>query len=271
MFNPIQLLQVFNSGKPCGWLGQTPTGFWFHYGSNNPQQQWVSLLMPPSTNFYRCAELFPVFAQHLPREETDISPLDYLQQSNGKQLGALSFANPDNPMVKSPLRTPPPLMPGQCALVSEQARKPMADTLVHHKSVWSLVKQLRNVKKKVDPNNRLHALRWAMDAELREDFVWHPRPDLDTYRQQLIGFEQVNSLLNLGASCLPERLTQVLNEVVRTYCKNHAAEIELLWQLMPLVRSSEVVPFIAYEPDKAVSNYSRPRVLGMQYLPFTTH
>jgi len=94
----IQTLQVFNGGKPCGWLGQTPSGFWFHYASNNPQQHWVSLLMPPRINFYQQSDLFPVFAQHLGASaSSEAEALSQLLQLNGQQLGSLSFANPEQP------------------------------------------------------------------------------------------------------------------------------------------------------------------------------
>eukprot|EP01034_Spumella_vulgaris_P012182 gene12182-15511_t len=77
--------------------------------SNTPQQHWVSLLMPPRTNFYQQAELFPVFAQHIDFIE---NPLSHLHQLNGQPLGSLSFANPDNPVVTPPLRSPPRLAAG---------------------------------------------------------------------------------------------------------------------------------------------------------------
>lgn len=268
----IELLQVFNSGKPCGWLGQTPTGFWFHYSSNSPQQNWVSLLMPPSTNFYQQAELFPVFAQHLPSKGTELPSLEYLHQHNGKHLGALSFANPDNPVVKAPLRfTPEELQPspGQRMLVSAQPRKPFADTLVYHPSIWPLVQTLHALKTQADPNNRLHALRWTLQAQHSDHLVWHPRPDMDIYQQHMLGLEQIHCVLNLSAaqyaalSTNTNRHFQVLQEVVRTYCKNFAAEIQLLEHLLPLLRSGQITAHIAYQAGR---QNTKPLILGMQYL-----
>ena len=262
----IQLLQVFNSGKPCGWLGQSKHGYWFHYASNNPQQYWVSLLMPPSQNFYQQAELFPVFAQYG-------STLAELNQRNGTQLGTLSFANPDNPVVKQPLRTPPPLLPGQIALIAKQhdsqLRRNFADTVVHHESTWPLVLQLQAIKHQADPNNRLQVLRWALQAQLVNGYVQHPRPDMDTYQQTLYGFESVASVLNLGQQQLKllaentTKFTQVLHEVARTYCKNFAADIELLNLLIPLLATGTVQAHLVYnQPPK-----QKPVVLGLEYLP----
>ncbi|WP_394673390.1 hypothetical protein [Limnobacter sp.] len=265
---PIQLLQVFNSGKPCGWLGHASNGFWFHYSSNSPQQQWVSLLMPPSTNFYQQAELFPVFAQHA---SLHADHLTQLQQLNGQQLGSLSFANPDNPVVKPPLRTPPPLTPGQRALIAIQGRKPFADTLVHHASCWPLIQTLQHIKKQADPNNRLQGLRWALRAQHIGEWVQHPRPDMDNYLQQLYGLEAVHAVLNLNQqqfTALAENRTkfvQVLHEVARTYCKNFIAEIELLQHLQPFIAQGQLQACLVYQQRPA--RVSQPLVLGFEYIP----
>ncbi|MEW6206544.1 MAG: hypothetical protein AB1516_14610 [Pseudomonadota bacterium] len=264
----IQTLQVFNGGKPCGWLGQAANGFWFHYSSNSPQQQRVSLLMPPSTNFYQQANLFPVFAQHT---SLQTAQLTQLQQLNGQQLGSLSFANPDNPVVTPPLRTPPALAPGQRALIALQARKPFADTLVHHGSCWPLVQTLQQFKKLGDPNNRLQGLRWATQAQHTGDWVQHPRPDIDPYQQHLFGFESIQSVLNLSqqqfASLAENRtkFTQVLREIARTYCKNFAAEIELLQHLLPLIAQGQLQAHLVYQQSPARG--SQPLVLGLEYIP----
>lgn len=279
--SPIQTLQVFNGGKPCGWLGQTPTGFWFHYSSNNPQQHWVGLLMPPSQNFYQQAKLFPVFAQHA-------NTLEGLAQLNGQQLGALSFANPDNPVVTPPLRTPPPLAPGQSVLIATPStapfggnlggnmRKPFADTMVHHTSCWPLVQTLQQIKKQADPNNRLQALRWALQTEHNGEYVQHPRPDMDSYQQQLYGFEAVHSVLNIGQqqfSILAQesvntessKFEKVMLEVTRTYCKNFAAEIELLQHLLPFIAQGQINTYLVYQQQ--LGSKPVPTVLGVEYLP----
>ncbi len=272
----IQTLQVFNGGKPCGWLGQTATGFWFHYASNTPQQHWVSLLMPPSTNFYQQAELFPVFAQHLGgRAGLDADVLNQLHQLNGQQLGSLSFANPDNPVVTPPLRTPPQLVAGQRALIANPntstVRRPFADTMVHHPSCWPLIQTLQQLKKQADPNNRLHGLRWAYQAQLLDQWVEHPRPDLAPYQQHLYGFEAVHAVLNLNPqqfNALAKNkhwFVQVLHEVARTYCKNFSAEIELLQKLLPFIARGHLQASLVYQQQAA--HTSRPIVLGLEYLP----
>ena len=277
----IQTLQVFNGGKPCGWLGQTATGFWFHYASNNPKQHWVSLLMPPRINFYQQADLFPVFAQHLDFQTSscagsEADALSHLNQLNGQQLGSLSFANPDNPVVTPPLRSPPRLAAGQRALIANPntplVRRPFADTLVHHSSTWPWVQTLQQLKKQGDPNNRLQALRWALQAQHNGEWVQHPRPDLAPYQQHLYGFEAVHAVLNLNLqqfNALAEnsnRFVQVLHEVARTYCKNFSAEIELLQHLLPYIQQGHLSAYLVYEQHPN----SKPAVLGFDYLPAST-
>lgn len=270
----IQTLQVFNGGKPCGWLGQTATGFWFHYASNTPQQHWVSLLMPPRINFYQQAELFPVFAQHLGAPAgSQADALSQLHQLNGQQLGSLSFANPDNPVVTPPLRTPPWLEPGQRALIANPntstVRRPFADTMVHHPSCWPLIQTLQQLKKQADPNNRLHALRWALQAHHTGEWVQHPRPDLAPYQQHLYGFEAAHAVLNLNPqqfNALAEtnnKFEQVLHEVARTYCKNFSAEIELIQLLLPYIQQGRLSAFLVYEQHPN----GKPTVIGVEYLP----
>lgn len=272
----IQTLQVFNGGKPCGWLGHMPTGFWFHYASNTPQQHWVSLLMPPRTNFYQQAELFPVFAQHLGAPASSYADaFSQLIQLNGQQLGSLSLANPDNPVVTPPLRTPPRLEPGQHALIANPntstVRRPFADTMVHHPSCWRLIQTLQQLKKQADPNNRLHGLRWAYQAQLLDQWVEHPRPDLAPYQQHLYGFEAVHAVLKQNPQqfqTLAEnsnRFAQVLHEVARTYCKNFSAEIELLQKLLPFIAQGQLQASLVYQQQAA--HTPRPIVLGLEYLP----
>ena len=272
----IQTLQVFNGGKPCGWLGQTATGFWFHYASNNPQQPWVSLLMPPSTNFYQQAELFPVFAQHLGASAScNADALGQLILLNGQQLGSLSFANPDNPVVTPPPRTPPRLAAGQRALIANPntsaVRRPFADTMVHHPSCWPLIQTLQQLKKQADPSNRLHALRWAQLAQHTGEWVQHPRPDLAPYQQHLYGFEAMHAVLNQDPQqfkILAEnsnRFAQVLHEIARTYCKNFSAEIELLQKLLPFISQGQLQASLVYQQQAA--HTPRPIILGLEYLP----
>ena len=272
----IQTLQVFNGGKPCGWLGQTATGFWFHYASNNPKQHWVSLLMPPRINFYQQSDLFPVFAQHLGASaNSEADALSQLLQLNGQQLGSLSFANPDNPVVIPPLRTPPPLAAGKRALIANPntstVRRPFADTLVHHISAWPLIQNLLHIKKQTDPNNRLHGLRWVYQALHTGQWVQHPRPDLAPYQQHLYGFEAVHAVLNLSPqqfNALAEttnKFEQVLLEVASTYCKNFSAEIELLQKLLPFIAQGQLQASLVYQQQAA--HTPRPIVLGLEYLP----
>lgn len=105
-----RLLQVFVYGKACGWLGHSPQGYWFHYGSARADQAWVSLLMPPSQTLYMQAALFPVFRQLLPEaplraqvqarfEHLALNDLDLLFLLSPLVFGAWSFANPDLPVV----------------------------------------------------------------------------------------------------------------------------------------------------------------------------
>jgi hypothetical protein len=232
--------------------------------------------MPPSTNFYQQADLFPVFAQHLGwRAGLDADVLNQLHQLNGQQFGSLSFANPDNPVVTPPLRTPPQLVAGQRALIANPntstVRRPFADTMVHHPSCWPLIQTLQQLKKQADPNNRLHGLRWAYQAQLLDQWVEHPRPDLAPYQQQLYGFEAVHAVLKQNQQqfkILAEnsnRLAQVLHEVARTYCKNFSAEIELLQKLLPFIARGQLQASLVYQQQAA--HTSHPIVLGLEYLP----
>ncbi|HEY1057322.1 MAG TPA: HipA N-terminal domain-containing protein [Limnobacter sp.] len=110
---PVKVLQVFNAGKACGWLGHEDGGeYWFHYASGSIEQAAVSVLMPPSRNLYRWPELFPVFEQHLPGPagcallqslypEVPLGPLELLSLVGANTLGTLTFANPDAPFVQA--------------------------------------------------------------------------------------------------------------------------------------------------------------------------
>lgn len=227
--------------------------------------------MPPSQNFYQQAELFPVFAQHA-------NTLEGLAQLNGQQLGALSFANPDNPVVTPPLRTPPPLAPGRSVLLAKHSgsmRKPFADIVVHHPSCWPLVQTLQQLKKQADPNNRLQALRWALQAEHTGEYVQHPRPDMDSYQQQLYGFEAVQSVLNLGQpqfstlaqespSTENSKFEKIMFEVARTYCKNFVAEIELMQHLLPFIAQGQIKAHLVYQQQ--AGNKPMPMVMGLEYM-----
>lgn len=232
--------------------------------------------MPPSTNFYIQERLFEIFAQHIPSNSSTLSPLDYLHQHNGKHLGALSFANPDNPMVKAPQRIPsknmrhislPNLQAGEHVLVSTQTSKPFADTMVYHQSKLPLAQALQGIKNQADPQNRLQALRWAQQIEHSEQLLWHPRPDVDFYRQQLLGCEHIRSLLNLSSdqyAALTQhgnKFSQIHQEVIRTYCKNTAVEIQMLEHMLPLLLSGQISAHLIYGEGKR-----QPTVLGMQYL-----
>lgn len=232
--------------------------------------------MPPTTNFYQQETLFQVFAQHLPSNGDKLSALDYLREYNGKHLGALSFADPDNPVVKAPqwlaredlpLLNLPSLQVGERILLSTQIRKPFADTVAYHQSAWPTVQALQQIKQKADPQNRLQALRWALQAEHSEQLVWHPRPDVDFYRQQLLGFEHVHSALNLTTSQYAnlarhdDKFFQIHQEVVRTYCKNTASEIQLLKHMLPLLQTGQASAHLVYAEGKL-----QPQVLGVQYM-----
>lgn len=225
--------------------------------------------MPPTTNFYQQAELFPVFAQNA-------HSLTELVQLNGQQLGSLSFANPDNPVVRPPLRTPPPLGIGQSALIALQARKPFADTLVHHASAWPLVQTLQNIKNKYDANNRLHGLRWALQAQHTGEWVQHPRPDMNTYQQHLYGLEAVHGVLNLSNQKFvalagqQNKFAHILHEVALTYCKNFSAEIQLLQQLLHHIQQGRLSAYLVYEQAATQANPHQPKVLGLEYLPAFT-
>ena len=300
---PLQLLQVFAHGQPCGWLGKNPTGFWFHYHHNGPQQHWVSLLMPPTHNFYQQRKLFQVFAQHLPslaRQQAtqqhypgiELGPLDFLCLFNDHHLGPLRVVNPDNPVVRPLATTQPSALSTlhfdaliqqqpQChmplskqhpsLLLGTQARKPFADTLIYSTSSWPLLQGLQTIKAQVDPNNRLRALRWANQSICAAHLVHSLRPDLDFYQQGLLGFEHASSLLNVSHADYQQLLASprcmpVLTELARTYCKNFALEIALLQALETPLRDGQLAPFLVYSPTNRNENTTIPTIFGLEYL-----
>lgn len=112
----VALLQVFNKGLPCGWLGKSAQGFWFHYNSGANTQPWLCLTMPPTQNHYQQQNLFTVFQQHLPTQQgcewlqqhmpgTPLGELELLAMAGANTLGSLSFSNPDAPMVQPRMHT----------------------------------------------------------------------------------------------------------------------------------------------------------------------
>lgn len=139
-------------------------------------------------------------------------------------------------------------------------------------SCWPLIQSLQQLKKQADPNNRLHALRWAQLAQHTGEWVQHPRPDLAPYQQHLYGFEAVHAVLNLSPqrfNTLLEngnRLEQVLHEVARTYCRNFSAEIELLQHLLPYIQQGHLSAHLVYEQATAQAKPQQPKVLGLEYL-----
>ncbi|MCR2745201.1 hypothetical protein [Limnobacter parvus] len=300
---PLQILQVFNNGQPSGWLGKSMDGFWFHYGNNNPYQNWVSVLMPPCINFYQQTELFQVFAQHLPSKsqqettqqqypEIELGALDFLYLFDESHLGSISFANPDNPVVR-PLNMVAPAalanvhfndllkqhvqcsMPGAtnnaAILISTHPRQRFADTLVYAKNAWATVQLLKNFKEELDPSNRLHALRWATNSKPMAQLTYCQRPDLDLYQQRLLGLEHVSSLLNMSSSAfqhfiLGNRLIPVLQEIARTYCKNFSLETKVISALSPLLRTGKITPFLVYATNQNNLKTTLPTVFGLEYL-----
>lgn len=111
----VKVLQVFNKGQACGWLGREEApgdmGYWFHYASGNINQYPICALMPANRTMYRWHSLFPVFEQHLPctagcdflqtlYPNSTLGPLELLSLIGADTLGPLSFANPDAPYVR---------------------------------------------------------------------------------------------------------------------------------------------------------------------------
>jgi hypothetical protein len=139
--------------------------------------------------------------------------------------------------------------------------------------VWPTVQTLQTIKKKADPQNRLQALRWALEAKCAAGQVWHPRPDIDNYQQLLLGFEPLSSVLNLNKQQYwaltqqPEKFEMVLAEVARTYCKNTTSEIALIQQLVPLLHAGNIQAYLVYGHGGQRENAERPTVIGFEYLP----
>lgn len=302
---PLQVLQVFNGGRPCGWLGCSDQGYWFHYGSNTSSQAWVGLLMPPSANFYQASTLFPAFAQHLPEQklqeqvqqlyaDVQLGMLDYLYLFNMTHLGPVSYANPDNPVV---LQNPYvdltaitqesfehsaiqalPLSAGQavdatCHLVRITPRASLSDTLLFPSIEKSTINALLEAKKKADPQNRLTGLRWLPNTTVSSQFCWFPRPDLIPYDQRLLGIEKISSILNMTDQEYAHLLeceglyVSVIEEAIRTFCRHSAAEISLFRQLVPLLSSKGIQVFVVYQQAKPSAALQRPSIVGLEFLP----
>jgi len=231
----VALLQVFNKGLPCGWLGKSAQGFWFHYNSGASTQSWLCLTMPPTQNHYQQQHLFPVFQQHLPTPQgcewlqqhmpnTPLGELELLAMAGANTLGSLSFSNPDAPVVQPRMHTTTqrlqhiardqtntlgtPLLQGfsgeqhSTFLVGNQARNNAPNLLVHllqnTRSVQELQNELLKIKARADPSNKLQGLRWASTIQTGNALWFHNRPDLEPFQQQRLGMDNIETLLNLN-------------------------------------------------------------------------
>ena len=302
---PIQVLQVFYAGRPCGWLGLSDQGYWFHYSSNTVNQAWVCLLMPPSTNFYLAPTLFPAFAQHLPGPamqqqvqelycDVQLGELDYLYLFNTSHLGPVSYANPDNPVV---VRNPYinlevldqeffgnhdlealPLSSGATTystgcLIRTTPRDGPPDTLLLQTTALPTIHALIEAKKKADPLDRLPGLRWISGITISTHYYWFSRPDKALWDQKILGMEKMTSVLNLSELEYDALLSHkgqyvsVIEEVIRTFCPNSAAEIMLFKQLVNLLTNRAIQAFVIYQQAKPLVMPQRPKIVGLEYLP----
>jgi hypothetical protein len=302
---PVALLQVFNRGQPCGWLGQHQQGFWFHYNSASAQQPWLSLLMPPSQNFYQSATLFEVFAQHLPTPQgtawlqqfypqVHLGALELLALAGANTLGSLSFANPDAPLVQPrvvlntaqllALPAQPdtvlgaPVLrhfePTQHAnyLASGTARYNNPDLWVFSTPQTKAIQiELAHIAKETDPNGLLRGLQWVEQVQAGEHWAWCPRPEFDAFRQHRLGLDSFASVLNLSSTAFvelmqqPKRFRLVACEVIRTYCRNTALEIERFEALIHLLQAGHIQAHLVYEQPALHSPANKPQVLGVEY------
>jgi len=91
--------------------------------------------------------------------------------------------------------------------------------------------------------------------------------------QLFLGFEAVHSVLNLNQSEYANlalnkaRFHQVLQELVRTYCKTFAMESELMQALLPMLVNGQINASLVYQTPKPGEPTHRPTVLGVEYLP----
>lgn len=231
----VTLLQVFNRGLPCGWLGTSTHGFWFHYSSGANRQPWVSLTMPPSQNHYQQRTLFSAFQQHLPARkgcewlqqqlpDTSLDELQLLSLAGTNVLGSLSFANPDAPLVQPRAWASTaqllqldvtdlqilgsPLLSGLCSmsrcqfLSGTQARNATPHLLVHlpehAKQIHTLHNELLEAKTGADPNSRLNALKWLHSSQFGKILWFQERPDFEPFRQQRLGLDLFQTLMNIS-------------------------------------------------------------------------
>lgn len=306
---PVEVLQVFNRGQACGWLGKVEDkdqqGFWFHYNSVSANQPWLSLLMPPSKNFYQSSTLFEVFAQHLPTPlgvaslqqyypHVQLGPLELLSLAGTNTLGSLSFANPDAPLVQprmslnsSQLQHLPahpesvlgaPLLrlfgrpPRITYLVGSTTRFNNPDLWVFPTLNWQRTGcALLDAAQSSDPNGLLRGLQWVEQVQAGEYWAWCPRPEYDTYRQHRLGLDSFASVLNLSSTAFAElmqhlkRFRLVAREVIRTYCRNSALEIKRFDALAHLLQAGNIQAHLVYEQAGANSATNKPQVLGVEY------
>lgn len=284
MLNNNNLVQVFNLGRPSGWLGQQEAPgqqdalgqqgqagqHWFQYSSRTPQQPWFSLLVPPSQTLHIQGAAFPAFSH--------LSSLADLPALSNQWLGTLSFANPDAPVVRPRRilaietlqnldfnelaeRVGDPIPPHHGLLVQTDRRFGTADTLAYP----ALPKALHNL-----PGHRLVGTLSLL-----------PRPDFNPTTQQRLGAEHLHSSLGLGwkdwENLLggPQRLLfNMACEAIRTYSRQHGPLISQFKSQLNFICSGVLNPYWLYRQPVGMPQITqrppqqfRPQVLGLTYLP----
>lgn len=232
---PTRVLQVFNKGRPCGWLGEAKDHLWFHYASGSTEQAPVSLLMPASQTHYSWPRMFPAFEQHLPSKDGRkalqalypkrlLSDLDLLGLVGSNTWGTLSFSNPDSPYAQSRLHitqdalsqlephTLGTLAPGVLSTLDAQGYRQLfcaletghgiTASVVHRKGAGvhrhTLLRVLLEVRQTANPRRQTPALGWLDSVREELHCLHHRRQDTNILGQGRMATESLHSALGLN-------------------------------------------------------------------------
>lgn len=279
MHNSNQLVQVFNLGRPSGWLGAqsawgkpATTGgqgqHWFQYTSRNPSQPWFSLLTPPSQTLYLQSAAFPAFSH--------LGSLAELAACSNQWLGTLSFANPDAPVVRPRRILPTSTL--QTLTFAELLNRVGDPAPLHHGLLVQTDRRYCTADTLAYPAlpSALHALPGHRQVGALSLL---PRPDFNPTTQQRLGAEHLHCSMGLHwhdwETLLggPQKaLFSMACEAIRTYGRQHGLLIAQFKSNLNLICSGALNPYWIYQQPGAMqashpSQPSRPQVLGLAYLP----
>lgn len=80
-----------------------------------------------------------------------------------------------------------------------------------------------------------------------------------------LGQQQFSTLAQKSANAENSKFEKIMFEVVRNYCKNFAAEIELLQHLLPFITRGQISARLMYQQQ--TTKIPTLKVLGLEYIP----